>query len=73
MDVNVVDFLSRQGGPTTYESWCMTALGCSSQNKTLTRATSAFNGKPKRTQRHVVMTQTEWLREYEREKEKDIT
>jgi hypothetical protein len=37
------------------------------------RETFAFNGKPERTQRLAIMTPTEWLREYEREKEKEIT
>jgi hypothetical protein len=37
------------------------------------RETSSFNGKPERTQRPAIMTPKEWLRAYEREKEKDIT
>jgi hypothetical protein len=37
------------------------------------RETSTFNGKLERTQRPTIMTPTEWLREYEREKEKEIT
>jgi hypothetical protein len=37
------------------------------------RETYSFNGKPKRTQRPAIMTPTKWLREYEREKEKEIT
>jgi hypothetical protein len=36
------------------------------------RETSTFNGKPERTQRPAIMTPTEWLRAYEREKEKEF-
>ena len=32
------------------------------------RETSAFNGKPERTQRPTIMTPAEWLRAYERER-----
>ena len=37
------------------------------------RETYAFNGKLERTQRPAIMTPAEWLRAYEREKEKKIT
>jgi hypothetical protein len=37
------------------------------------RETSAFNVKPEITQRIAIMTLEKWLREYVREKEKDIT
>jgi hypothetical protein len=37
------------------------------------RETSTFNGKPERPQRPAIMTLAEWLRAYEREKEKEIT
>ena len=36
------------------------------------RAASAFNGKRERTQRPPIMTPTEWLKAYEREKEKEF-
>ena len=36
------------------------------------RAASAFNGKREGTQRPPIMTPGEWLRAYEREKEKDF-
>ena len=35
------------------------------------RAKSTFNGKQERTQRPAIMTPVEWLRAYEREKEKE--
>ena len=37
------------------------------------RETFSFNGKLERSQRPTIMTPVEWLREYEREKEKEIT
>jgi hypothetical protein len=37
------------------------------------RETSTFNGKLERTQRPTIMTPKKWLREYEREKEREIT
>ena len=37
------------------------------------RAASTFNGKRERTQRPPIMTPAEWLRAYEREKEKEFT
>ena len=36
------------------------------------RATFTFNGKQERTQRLPIMTPAEWLRAYEREKEKEF-
>lgn len=36
------------------------------------RVASAFNGKLERIERPAIMTQIEWLRAYEREKDKDF-
>jgi len=36
------------------------------------RGSSTFNGKPERTQRPAIMTLDESLKEYERQKEKEI-
>jgi hypothetical protein len=37
------------------------------------RETFSFNGKLERTQRPTILTPTQWIREYEIEKEKEIT
>ena len=42
------------------------------ENYPYKRASFAFNGKPERTETPKIMTSIEWLREYDREKEKEL-